>query len=580
MPDTSSRQRKTWAHSMTLLCALPPARLALFSSLLLATSLTEGLGLVLLVPWLAWMQSGTAAGRLPDWLPLSHPYAMLLILLSLVLTRGVLQLLQGNLGQRLEHQLVDQLRARVFSALTASEWRWLVTQRQSDHENNILTHIERIGVGFRQALHLLATLLSLAAYLIVAMLISWHMTLIAMSSGALVYCFLARQRRHAIALGRNLGQAARAMHASVSDSLATLKLIKLHDNQHERQQQLQASMGELRRQQAGFQHQRGLSQLLLQGSAAALLCAYIMLNLSWLETPISELLVLVVIFTRIAPLLGSIQQDMHYVLHTWPALEETRQLLDTCAAVSEPEAAASGAEVRLHQAMELRNISVHYQGRARAAISAVSLTLPARTTLAVVGPSGAGKSTLADVLSGLLEPDAGELLIDGLAMTGARRIAWRRRVAYVPQETLLLHSTIRSNLVWGLPEIREEALHAALQQAAAGFVLALPEGLDTLIGDRGIKLSGGERQRLALARALLRQPDILILDEATSALDHENELRIQQAIQNLHGNLTVVIISHRLSTLEHADQCLVLAQGQVSGHGPWSALQSLPGLPK
>jgi ATP-binding cassette subfamily C protein len=189
-----------------------------------------------------------------------------------------------------------------------------------------------------------------------------------------------------------------------------------------------------------------------------------------------------------------------------------------------------------------------------------------------MGASGAGKSTLADVLMGLLVPDAGEMSVNGDPIRGSRRLTWRRSVAYVPQETFLFHDTIRHNLLWGNPKACDDALHQALKKAAADFVFRLPQGLDTVVGDGGIRLSGGERQRIALARALLKQPSLLILDEATSALDLENEARVRQAIETLHGDMTVVIIGHRLPTLEHADQVVVLDQGRVAAQGNWDAL--------
>jgi ATP-binding cassette subfamily C protein len=219
-----------------------------------------------------------------------------------------------------------------------------------------------------------------------------------------------------------------------------------------------------------------------------------------------------------------------------------------------------------------------YSERSEPALVNVSLCFPARTTTAIMGASGAGKSTLADVLMGLLAPDHGELRVDDRLISGDARIEWRRHVAYVPQEVFLFHDTIRNNLLWGNSLASEDALRRSLEQAAAEFVFQLPEGLDTVVGDGGVRLSGGERQRLALARALLRRPSLLILDEATSALDVANEARIRAAIEQLHGDLTVVIIGHRLPTLEHADRVVILDHGRVIAQGPWSEVRNVSGL--
>jgi ATP-binding cassette subfamily C protein len=223
----------------------------------------------------------------------------------------------------------------------------------------------------------------------------------------------------------------------------------------------------------------------------------------------------------------------------------------------------------VEQAIALEHAIVRYTGRTEPALDDVSLTLKSRTTTAVMGESGAGKSTLADVMMGLLDLDAGHLRVDGRDISGPALIDWRNSVSYVPQDAFLFNDSIRRNLLWGDLQASDTDLTQALQRAAAEFVFELPLGLDTLVGDGGVLLSGGERQRIALARALLKKPALLILDEATSALDRGNEARIRQAIENLHGDLTVLIIGHRLPTLEHADHIIVMDKGRIKAQGTW-----------
>jgi ATP-binding cassette subfamily C protein len=178
---------------------------------------------------------------------------------------------------------------------------------------------------------------------------------------------------------------------------------------------------------------------------------------------------------------------------------------------------------------------------------------------------------------GLLAPHCGAILIDEQPLDANRLHVWRNQIGYVTQETVLFHDTVRANLLWAAPGATEEELRRALKLAAAEeFVDALPNGLDTMLGDYGARLSGGERQRLALARAFLRHPSLLILDEATSALDTENEQRIQHAIAQLHGHMTILLISHRLSTIQKADMIYVLERGRVVEAGTWDEL-SVPG---
>lgn len=206
-------------------------------------------------------------------------------------------------------------------------------------------------------------------------------------------------------------------------------------------------------------------------------------------------------------------------------------------------------------------------------VAGPALVLLAAVAATIVNPSGAGKSTFADLLMGLLSPSSGELLVDDVPLSPERLQAWRNQIGYVAQETFLFHDTVRANLVWASPGADDGAVWRALEQAAAAdFVRALPAGLDTIVGDRGVLLSGGERQRLSLARALLRQPQLLILDEATSSLDSENERRIQAAIDHLHEQTTIVVITHRLSTIRNADMIYVVERGRVVESGSWASL--------
>jgi ATP-binding cassette subfamily C protein len=237
------------------------------------------------------------------------------------------------------------------------------------------------------------------------------------------------------------------------------------------------------------------------------------------------------------------------------------------------------APIRLDREIHLSNVSFRYDKSDKAwALRGVDVTILARSMTAVVGPSGAGKSTMADLILGLLSPEQGMVRIDGQPLSGELLHRWRHSVGYVPQDTFLFHDTIRANLLWALPDARDRDIWSALRLAAADeFVSNTPKGLDTVVGDRGVRLSGGERQRIALARALLRRPSLLLLDEATSSLDSENERQIQEAINRLHGELTILVIAHRPSTIQRADQVVVLDKSKVVEAGTWDILSSISG---
>jgi ABC-type multidrug transport system fused ATPase/permease subunit len=225
----------------------------------------------------------------------------------------------------------------------------------------------------------------------------------------------------------------------------------------------------------------------------------------------------------------------------------------------------------------ISDVDLSYPGTSTPALAAVSLTLPAGSSLALVGPTGAGKSTLADVILGVLIPDSGAALIGGLTPAEALA-AWPGAVAYVPQDVAMANGTVRENVALGLPVeiIDDDWVWDALNRAHLGeFLRDSREGLDTVIGENGIKLSGGQRQRLGIARALYTRPKLLVLDEATSALDAETEQAIAKTLQELEGNVTTVTIAHRLATIRHCDLVVYLEGGRAQAQGSFSEVRAL-----
>jgi ATP-binding cassette, subfamily C, bacterial len=263
----------------------------------------------------------------------------------------------------------------------------------------------------------------------------------------------------------------------------------------------------------------------------------------------------------VGPRIEAIQSAWNYCLHSLSALNETYALIDETMEFAEP--LFDGERLALSDGLSLIDVSFSYSGETRASLVDINLTLPALTTTAIIGRSGAGKSSLADMMMGLISPSGGQMTVDGREIVGPARMAWRRSVGYVPQDAFLFHDNIRANLLAATPKATEADLVDALKQASAAFVFEMAEGLDSIVGDDGVRLSGGERQRIALARALLGKPQFLILDEATSALDPENETTIWEAISGLRGKLTLVVIGHRLAMLDQADQVIEVAEGRT-----------------
>ena len=231
---------------------------------------------------------------------------------------------------------------------------------------------------------------------------------------------------------------------------------------------------------------------------------------------------------------------------------------------------------KLQDRIDVKGLSFSYARTTREALSGVSLTIVRGEAVGLIGPSGSGKSTLVDILLGLLEPTSGNVLVDGHDIQENLR-EWQDQIGYVPQSIFLTDDTLRRNVAFGLPKekIDDDAVKSAIRLAQLEeFVASLPEGMETLVGERGVRLSGGQRQRIGIARALYNNPDILVLDEATSSLDTETEHGVMQAVQALQGDKTVIIVAHRLSTVEYCDRLYRLENAQIVDEGTFSEVTS------
>lgn len=288
------------------------------------------------------------------------------------------------------------------------------------------------------------------------------------------------------------------------------------------------------------------------------------------QVSISELAAVMWSLLGAMPILIALLQGNISISNFLPSYEQLVALRESAAEFEEIQ--GEGVFSRLERSVELKDLSFTYPGRTQT-LTDVSLSIRKGRMTALVGESGSGKSTITDLILGLQIPEKGQVLIDGVPLGELWQNTFRERIGYVPQDPQLFHSSIRDNLLWAFEQASESDLWDALRLAnAADFVKELPQGIDTVVGDRGIRLSGGQRQRIALARALLRKPELLILDEATSALDSESERLIQQSIEQVAHGTTILVVAHRLSTIVKADQVYVLRQGRVIEEGSFSAL--------
>jgi subfamily B ATP-binding cassette protein MsbA len=267
---------------------------------------------------------------------------------------------------------------------------------------------------------------------------------------------------------------------------------------------------------------------------------------------------------KLSRLHNSISQALAAAQHVWEVMDEHAEIEEKPDAVDLPP---------LRREIEFRDVHFGYGDESRAVLRGVSLTVPAGKLVALVGESGGGKSTLTKLLPRFHDPTSGAVLWDGIDLRDARVASLRKQLALVTQETVLFNDTVRYNISYGRPDATDEQLHNAARTALAhDFIVELPDGYDTIIGERGTFLSGGQRQRLAIARAVLIDAPMLVLDEATSALDAESEQLVQRAIGNLIRDRTTIVIAHRLSTVRRADLIVVMERGRIIEQGTHAEL--------
>lgn len=565
-------------------------RLALSGLVALALAAAEGVGLLLLVPLLASIgltmdegptnrlaeaiESGFAATGVEPTLTVVLAIFLLVSAAHAVLFRAHLLL-----NPSLEQQFALALRTRLYTAIVTARWPFLVQRRTSDLVHAITSDLDRVDTASYQLLTLLTGLAVSAVYVGLAFRLSPSLTALVAAAGLSVLWTLRRRTEHSARTGEEYAQAGRHLFHMTTESIAGLKVAKSFGAER---RDIAIFAGHARRRAdayIGLLRAFGQAKMRLDLSSAVVISALLVVAVGGLGLRGGGLLVLIFIFARIMPRVMSLQESGQIFVSALPSFALVMHLIEQCEVEAERLRSDDGTRRPVRRSVQFETVSYRYVEGAAEVLQGITLSIAAGRSTAIVGASGAGKSTLADLLLGLLRPSAGRITVDGVPLEEADIAAWRQSIGYVPQDSFLLHDTIRANLLWARPGASDPEMWDALERAAAaGFVRARPEGLATVVGDRGVRLSGGERQRLALARALLGGPALLVLDEATSALDSANEQQILSAVGALRGRVTTVIITHRLSAIRDADVIHVLEGGRLVESGSWTELSVRRGV--
>lgn len=465
------------------------------------------------------------------------------------------------------------MRTSLIRQLMDARWAYFTDQKVGQIANSISNDATRAGKAYMTAAKFVSFLVQGLVYAIVAIALSWKLALVGLGIGAVMTISLNFLVRMSKTAGRKQTFRTSDLVTYLTDTLNNIKPLKAMGRQAVFFSLLNSKVTSLkkalRRQVIATQARIYIEEILL---TVCLSVGVYISAIIW-KVPLAELAVMGIIFYQVISIVGKMQRNLQTAVEVESAYWAVKELIDDTSHQVEPN--PGSRQPTLAEGCRFESVGFAYPGQP--VLHDVTFAIPARSITVLKGASGAGKTTIVDLLIGLHRPQTGRILVDGVPLAEIDLTAWRQGIGYVPQDPTLFHDTIRANITLGDETLSDDDIVQALASAGAlDFVNDLPEGLDTVVGERGTKFSGGQRQRMALARALVARPDLLILDEVTSALDPTSESEICRNIQDLSDRYTILAITHRPAWVEIASSLYEVEAGRVSPaatpHTPAQAL--------
>ncbi len=562
-----------------------PVRSALMLLAMTAAALAEGAGIAALLPLIGLViDAGGTGGTLALYVERAFALVGLepslggllaLIVVAMALKALLMLMAMALVGYSAARVAMD-LRLAFIRAFLHARWTHFVDRRPGDQASAVSVEPTRAAESYVAACGVLSGAIQILIYLAVCLAISWEVSLLALVVGAFGMVVLNRL----VTMSRRAGQSQTELQKSfmtrLLQALDGMKPLKAMAREGSMRPLFEGDVQGLNAAQRTIVVSRNALAESYEIIRAFAVAGGLYVFVAVWGQPVEDLLVLALLFVRAMQKVNRLHGQYQSAATNQPAFAFIRSTIAAAEEAREP--GLGGTVPRLASAISLREVSFSY-GRGTV-LDGVSMTLPAGAFIAVVGSSGAGKTTVADLIIGLLRPQRGEVWIDDLPMSEVDVHAWRGMIGYVPQETFLFHDSVMANVALGEPGISHADVEMALRRAEAwDFVAALPDGMDTVVGERGARLSGGQRQRIAIARALVRDPALLILDEATTALDPAAEAGIVATLRRLAGKVTVLSISHQPAMRQAADIVyrLEMSRAVLDGAGEPAAMPRTAG---
>jgi len=551
------------------------------------SSIAEFIGIVLIIPILQPLQASTPSVtsnpflKYLDTLFIDIPseqrlVVIILCIVAAILIKALIYYTYLNLSIWLNARITHRLRSQLYQQLMNSNQNFWNNHQSGALIGTLLRETEAVGFSLQYLIRLIVDMCMILSYGLMLLTISWKFTFFVTIALGIIFLIIRQLTQKSQHISKEQLKINKQVHSLIMEGMNGLKTIQLFRRESFETHRFQEILTKQEYWHIKVSQIANSIDPLFEGLGAVLLAGILLIAIN---NKISMAITITFIFMlyRLQPRVKSFDFHRLQVMLRANSVIDVVNLLET----SRLECIQSGSIqfAGLKKGIDLQSVTFFYNNQEKPAIDNVSLFLPKGQTIALVGYSGAGKSTIINLIFRFYDVTSGQIFIDDYPLEDLDLASWRRQIAMVSQDIYIFNETIRDNIAYGRPDATEAEILAAAQQAhAEEFILNLPEGYNTWVGEKGVRLSGGQKQRISIARAILCDPEILILDEATNALDSISENLIQDAIKNLSKNRTVIVIAHRLSTIEQADQILVMDSGQVTEIGNFQELIKQNGL--
>jgi len=563
-------------------------RLYIVFGLTAAAAITEGFGITLILPLIEAADAGdgdldrsSAAVRfiysILRFIGIDQSVVGILIFIGLVfIGKGLLKFVEGGYASYLRAQLLREIKGQMFNAYREMDYSYYAHNNTGHFINVINGQINNFIRSFDTFTRFLTMIIITVSYLSIAFLLAWNFALMAIGVGFVLLFLFRYLNKYVQELSRKTASEESVLNKFLVQTIQSFKYLSSTNQMQYLKGGVMLSIGKL----AGYMFRQGAASAftlaIREPVSVIFLLFVIIIQVVVFDSPIAPIFVALLLFHRGMQHMIGIQDDWQRTMEKIGSLEMVVKEFE----ILEQNREKNGTRKLgpLSKGIELKNVHFKYEDSSDKVLKNINIEIPVNKMVAFVGESGAGKSTLIDMLTLLLRPLEGEIKIDGIPSDEIDSKSWRAQIGYVSQETVVFDDTIANNIcLWKGDyktddSVRENVEEAAKRAYADAFIKDLPDGYNTVVGDRGVRLSGGQRQRLFIARELYKNPNLLILDEATSSLDTESEQFIQQSIDSLKGSMTVVIIAHRLSTIKNADLIYVIEKGNLIEEGTYEEL--------